>query len=390
MRKGLTICALALAFAACSQKRGEPLSLRIVRSEMARCPEASYLDGKGGELKWNYTTGLELLSFLDVYEDCGDETILDYVDAWYDAIIAEDGTVGANYKRSKHNIDHICPARTLFTLNRLRPRDKYSKAEDFIFAQLQEQPRTEAGAFWHKDVYPNQVWLDGLYMGEPFYAEYIASRGLGSLWDDVALQFEVAAARTYDPATGLWRHAWDESRSMFWADSVTGQSAHCWGRALGWYTVALTDVLELFPEEHPRRHALENILKGILEVLPLWADADTHMWYQVLDRPGAEGNYLESTCSAMFVYSYLKAARRGEVDGDYAASLFRSLRDTFIREDEGGLVSLTNCCSVAGLGGKQMRKGDYDYYINEPVCDNDPKGMGALIRAALIYEADYE
>ena len=388
MKRILTICAALCAILGCSPKE-DPLSVRLVRSEMERCPEASFLDGKGGELKWNYTTGLELMSFVDVYEEYGDEDVLDYVDAWYDAIIADDGTVGANYRRAKHNIDHICPARTLFALEEYRPTEKYTLAQDFIFGQLREQPRTDAGAFWHKDVYPGQVWLDGLFMGEPFYSEYIYSRGLDSLWNDVALQFEVAAEKTYDPATGLWRHAWDETRSMFWADPATGQSAHCWGRALGWYTMALTDVLDVFPVEHPRRAALDSILNRILVTLPLYADPQTHMWYQVLDRPGAEGNYLESTCSAMFVYSYLKAfaCSRTEVD---ARDLFRRLVDTFVREDPDGLLSLTSCCAVAGLGGNEMRKGDYDYYIHEKIVDNDPKGMGPLIRAAVLYVEDLE
>jgi unsaturated rhamnogalacturonyl hydrolase len=191
-----------------------------------------------------------------------------------------------------------------------------------------------------------------------------------------------------DPATGLLRHAWDESRNMFWANPETGQSDHAWGRALGWYMMALVDVLDWVPENHPAGTELKNILCTLLDKLQEYDDPATGMWYQVLDCPGREGNYIESTCSAMFTYTYLKAADKGYAPQykTYARKLYRKLVKTFIREEKDGTITLTECCAVAGLGGKENRRGDYDYYINEKKCDNDPKGVGPFIWASLIYE----
>ena len=264
---------------------------------------------------------------------------------------------------------------------------------DSIYLQVGSQPRTEAGAFWHKKIYPSQVWLDGLYMGEPFYAEYSATR-LNSThekyvnFDDIADQFRISYSKCYDYATGLLRHAWDETGSMFWSDPYTGQSAHSWGRAMGWYAMALVDVLDWMPEDHPARPDMLGILHSILETLPRYADKKTGMWYQVLDSPGREGNYIESTCSAMFAYTYLKAVEKGYEPQyeKYAKRLYRSLVKTFIREETDGSITLTQCCAVAGLGGKENRSGDYDYYIHEKITENDPKGVGPFIWASLIYE----
>ena len=384
MKRFLLIVAALCLLVSCRQ---EPLSRRMMESEMGRCPTAAELDGMAGRLKWNYTTGLELLSFLDASDES-----LEYVDSWYDAIIREDGSVGANYKLGNYSLDHVCPARTLFKLYELTGREKYRAAMDSIYRQIKLQPRTEAGAFWHKKIYPYQVWLDGLYMGEPFYAEYSAKylndSEISTNFDDIALQFRVAYDKCYDPATGLLRHAWDESRSMFWANPETGQSDHAWGRALGWYMMALVDVLDWVPENHPAGTELKNILCTLLDKLQEYDDPATGMWYQVLDCPGREGNYIESTCSAMFTYAYLKAADKGYAPQykQYARKLYRKLVKTFIREEKDGSITLTECCAVAGLGGKENRRGDYEYYINEKKCENDPKGVGPFIWASLIYE----
>lgn len=408
MRRFVLIFAALSALFACDR---QPLSRRMMESEMRRCPTAADLDGMAGRLKWNYTTGLELLSFLDSGpsatgkgQACDPQgadsaciarpkaSALQYVDAWYDSIIREDGSVGANYKLSNYSLDHVCPARTLFNLYDQTGREKYRAAMDSIYRQIKLQPRTEAGAFWHKKIYPYQVWLDGLYMGEPFYAEYSAKylndSEISANFDDIALQFRVAYDKCYDPATGLLRHAWDESRSMFWANPESGQSDHAWGRALGWYMMALVDVLDWVPENHPAGTELKNILCTLLDKLQEYDDPATGMWYQVLDCPGREGNYIESTCSAMFTYVYLKAAAKGYAPeyGKYARRLYRKLVKTFIREEKDGTITLTECCAVAGLGGKENRRGDYDYYINEKKCENDPKGVGPFIWASLYNE----
>ena len=365
MRKLFLLSVFVLA--ACSA--GAPLSRRVVRSEMARCPEASYIDGQEGNLKWNYTTGLELKAFLDVYDVYGGEDLLEYVDAWYEAIIGEDGVI-YKYKKSNFSTDHICPGRTLFQLYDLTGKQKYRAAMDTLYSQLQDQPRTPEGGFWHKQVYPDQMWLDGLYMAQPFYAEYTRRFVADSL---------------QRAETGLLRHAWDSSHQMFWCNPETGQSDHAWGRALGWYCMALVDVVDILPDG-PYKDALIGILNNLYQVLPLYADARTGMWYQVLDSPYREGNYLEATCSAMFVYAWLKGCRLGFLGNlGGAVQAYDSLLSTFVSEED-GLVNLNQCCEVAGLGGKDNRRGDYDYYINERVRANDPKGIGPLIWAALEYE----
>ena len=374
-----------LALAACTAKA--PLSVEVVRSEMARCPEASYIDGLEGKLKWNYTTGLELKAILDASPDA-----LEYVDAWYDAIIDSAGVI-YKYKKSNYSQDHICPGRTLFSLYDLTGKEKYRVAMDSLYSQLLSQPRTPEGGFWHKQVYPEQMWLDGLYMAEPFYAEYTARyeapERRDSCFRDILHQFLTVAAGTYDPETKLYRHAWDSSHAMFWCDPETGQSAHAWGRALGWYCMAIVDTLPYIPSETEGYDAVLAILRGIYAVLPAYADPATGMWYQVLDRPGVEGNYVEATCSAMFTYALLKGIRLGYLDGEllpYARETYEKLVATFVRTDADGLVHLDRCCEVAGLGGKDARSGDYDYYIHEKVRSNDPKGIGPMIWAALEYE----
>lgn len=386
-QKSLSGLVTLFVLAACTA--GTPLSERVVLSEMARCPEASFLDGQEGKLKWNYTTGLELKAILDVYSECGEASFLNYVDAWYDAIIDSCGTI-YKYKKSNYSQDHICPGRTLFDLYDITGKEKYRMAMDTLYSQLQSQPRTPEGGFWHKQIYPDQMWLDGLYMAEPFYTEYTRRYVTDSLqrernYGDIVFQFVTAYNRTYDPETALLRHAWDASRKMFWCNPETGQSDHAWGRATGWYVMALVDVIEIIPDG-AYKDTLIGILNNLYQVLPLFADSATGMWYQVLDRPYAEGNYLEASCSAMFVYSWLKACRLGILGNrEGAVQAYQSLLKTFVTE-ENGLVNLNRCCEVAGLGGKDNRRGDYEYYINERVRANDPKGIGPLIWAALEYE----
>lgn len=390
-------CTLLLA--ACTPR--VPLYQAVVESEMQRHPQASYIDGLQGKLKWNYTTGLELAAMLDVAEAAGGEIfatqqdtlqakILAYVDAWYDAIISDDGTI-YKYKKSNYSLDHICPGRTLFRLYDITGRQKYRATMDTLYSQLRSQPRTEEGGFWHKQIYPGQMWLDGLYMAQPFYAEYTRRyvddpSERAANFADIARQFIIVAEHTYDPATGLYRHAWDSTRQMFWCDPVTGQSDHAWGRALGWYMMALADVLPLLPEDTPGRERMLEIFRSLCETLPLYTDPATGMWYQVLDCPGRTGNYVEATASAMFVYAMAKGSRLGYVDCyPYVRDAYKKLQKTFVSRED-GRVNLNQCCEVAGLGGKDNRRGDYDYYINEKICSNDPKGIGPLIWAALELE----
>lgn len=390
MKRTATILLGIALLASCGKPAPEPMSVRMVRSEMARCQDGTYLDFCEGKINWNYTPGLEMKAFLDVYETYGGDDILQYVDDWYGLCIGDDGHVKYYYK-GDYTVDKVCPARTLYQLYDDTGKEKYRMAIDSMMTRLLAHPRTSEGAFWHKTVYPYQVWLDGLYMAEPFYTEYTVryAEDKEAAWADIVNDFVVAARHTYDPATKLYRHAWDETRSMFWCDPETGQSQHCWGRALGWYCMALVEVLEKMPEGTAGRGQLLEILRGIVDVLPSFADPQTGMWYQVLDCPGREGNYLEATCSAMFSYTLLKGVRLGFLDSsleDYARKVYDGLVATFITEDENGLLSINQCCSVGGLGGKDNRMGDYAYYLSEPVRSNDPKGVGPFIWASLEME----
>lgn len=389
MKKCLTILACALLLASCHTA---PLSVEMVRSQMTRCPEAALLDYGSGKLKWSYTPGLELKAYLDVYETYGGQEIYDYVHAWYDEAVQPDGSI-QTYSLDKYNVDLICPGRSLFYFYDKTGEEKYLKAIELLKSQLDTHPRTTEGALWHKKIYPHQVWLDGVYMAMPFYAEY-ASRYLqgedrDAAFREIAGEFKVAAAHTHDSGTGLWRHAWDESHSMFWCDPETGQSQHCWGRALGWMAMAAVEVLDFLPADMPEQAELVALLREICEVLPKWADPESGMWYQVLDQPGREGNYLEATCSSMFCYTYLKGVRKGWLDASllpYAKDLYSRLCEEFLTTSDDGLISLEQCCAVGGLGGSNNRMGDYAYYLSEPVRPNDSKGVGPFIWASLEME----
>ena len=396
--KRLLIAVAVLGMAACSSGSGalydSPVSLavRMAESEIARNPSPAMLDGiPAGKVKWNYTTGLELLAIRDAGEAWNRPDFIAYADRYYDTIVQADGSV-LTYSRAKYNLDHICPGRALFSLYNRTGEQRYAQVLDTLYAQLRAQPRNFDGGFWHKAVYPHQMWLDGLYMAEPFYAEYAMTHLTGAALDDavadIVNQFVTVGKHTWDPATGLYRHAYDDSREMFWCDSISGQSAHAWCRAMGWYAMAIVETMQYLGKNDATR-PMQAILERIYDVLPKYADPRTGMWYQVLDQPGREGNYLESTGSVMFVYAQLKAVRLGylpEEMREEALHRYEQFVDRFIRENADGTISMTDCCAVAGLGGKQRRSGTFEYYISEPVIVNDCKGVGPFIWASLEYD----
>lgn len=396
--KRLLIAVAVLGMAACSSGSGalydSPVSLavRMAESEIARNPSPTMLDGiPAGKVKWNYTTGLELLAIRDAGEAWDRPDFIAYADRYYDTIVQADGSV-LTYSRAKYNLDHICPGRALFSLYNRTGEQRYAQVLDTLYAQLRAQPRNFDGGFWHKAVYPHQMWLDGLYMAEPFYAEYAMKNLSGAALDDavadIVNQFVTVGKHTWDPKTGLYRHAYDDSREMFWCDSISGQSAHAWCRAMGWYAMAIVETMQYLGKSDATR-PMQAILERIYDVLPRYADPQTGMWYQVLDQPGREGNYLESTGSVMFVYAQLKAVRLGylpEEMREEALRRYEQFVDRFIRENADGTISMTDCCAVAGLGGKQRRSGTFEYYISEPVIENDCKGVGPFIWASLEYD----
>lgn len=365
----------------------QPWSVRMVESEMIRCPESWQLDFQP-KLKWDYCHGLELQAMLDVYDAYGDQKIYDYALAYADTMINADGSI-KTYKLEEYNIDRLNSGKFLFRIYEQSKDEKIKKAIDLLRSQIDTHPRNEDGGFWHKKIYPNQMWLDGLYMGAPFYAEYAFRNNRVNDYADVINQFITVARHTYDPQNGLYRHACDVSRKERWSDPVTGQSQHSWGRAMGWYAMAFVDALDFIPAHEANRDSMLTILNNVAAQVKRLQDAKTGLWYQVLDKSGEKGNYLESSCSAMFVYTLFKAVRKGYIDKSYlkvAIKGYQGILKNFIEVDKDGLVSITRACAVAGLGGKDYRMGDYTYYINETIRSNDPKAVGPFIMASLEWE----
>jgi unsaturated rhamnogalacturonyl hydrolase len=362
-------------------------SVRMAESEMVRNPSLWTVDFVA-EKKWNYTQGLMGLAFLRLNEVTGDERYYNYAKGYADSLIDENGNI-YKYNKENYNLDQINPGRMIFKLYDRSKDPRYEKVIRTLKEQLDSQPRITEGGFWHKKVYPDQMWLDGLYMSAPFYAEYAARYNRPEDFQDVINQFLIVARHTYDPATGLYRHAFDASKKMPWADSITGQAPHAWGRAMGWFSMAIVDVLDYIPEDQPRRGDLIIILQEMIEKLSEIQDQQTGGWYQVLDRSGDPGNYIETSCTAMFTYSILKGVRKGYLDARYldtAKKAYNGLIDNFITVDSEGLVTMSGICGVAGLGGNPYRDGSYEYYIGEVVRDNDPKGVGPFIMASLEHE----
>lgn len=359
-------------------------AVRIADSEMIRYPESWQLDFQP-TLKWDYCHGLELQAFLQLYDKTGDKKYLDYTKAYADTMILADGSI-KTYRLEEYNIDRLNSGKMLLHLYDLTGDEKVKKAIDLLRSQLDTHPRNDDGGFWHKKIYPHQVWLDGVYMGTPFLLEYASRYNRPEDYADGVNQILMAAKHTYDPANGLYRHACDVSKQMFWADPVTGQSKHSWGRALGWYAMAIVDALDYLPADQEGREQIMAILNNIAIQLKKIQDPDTGQWYQVLDRSGDPGNYVESSCSAMFIYALSKAVRMGYIDASYrdvAEKAFAGFLNEFIEFDDKGLMNITRACAVAGLGGKDNRSGDYDYYINELIRSNDPKVIGPFIMAVL-------
>ena len=389
MKKILLVACLALQ--ALCLKAGDPNSVRMVKSEMVRNPEAKTIDFVP-TWKWNYTQGLVLQAMLQTAEKHVEieSTIDRYVRQYLDSCVFADGTV-RNYKRTNYTLDHVNAAKMLIMAYEKYKDPRFKLALDTFYMQLQEHPRVAEGGFWHKKSYPHQMWLDGVYMEAPFYCEYamryLTGEAQARAFDDVVNQIMVVSRHAYDPENGLYRHAWDEAHEQAWADPKTGQSAHVWGRALGWYCMAMVDVLGFLPEGHAGRDSILSVLQPLCDRIKGLQDKDYGAWYQVMDEGQRDGNYLETSCTAMFAYTFIKGAQNGWLSDEYLEAgkqAYDDLNNFFIREEEDGTISITRVCAVAGLGGKPYRSGTYEYYIQEPVRDNDPKAVGTYIMTALL------
>lgn len=358
-------------------------SERLALTLMKKHPEAYQIDDKK-EPKWDYVHGLVLTSFEQLYKKTNNKKYLDYVKGYADATIIADGSI-PSYKFSNYNIDMIEAGNILFYLYDKTKEEKYLKALQTLRKQLAEHPRTSEGGFWHKKVYPNQMWLDGLYMGQPFYTHYTVKFENGKNLDDVALQFELIQKQALDSKTGLLYHGWDESKAMGWANKETGTSPNFWSRSLGWYAMALVDVLDYFPEDHPKHKELVLYLNQLAEALAKQQHS-SGLWYQVTDMGDKEGNYLEASGTAMFSYALAKGANKGYLPTKYkdvANKAFDGITRDLVKVSNEGDVIITQACAVAGLGGDPYRDGSYEYYVNEKKKDNDPKATGPFILAAL-------
>ena len=397
----------------------------LTYSEMKRVPK-SYLLDFSSKPKWSYVMGIELEGMLDTYLRYGGEDILKYCKEYTDTMIYADGNI-RGFNILDYNLDNIRTGHFVTRMYQKYPEQKNLLAMQLMMKQLKEQPRTIADkVFWHKAIYAYQVWLDGIFMGLPFRtltapitckpakntkaAKAKADKEIQAIYDDAVNQLKITYQRTLDPKTELNRHAYDETRKTFWADKETGLSQHCWGRAQGWYTMALVEVLDALPEDYARRGELIDLLKKDFDAILKWQDKKSGVWYQVMDSPKREGNYLESTCSSMFAYALLKAYRKGYVSEKYkdaGIKAYKGIIKNFIKVHPDKTISLTNCCSVAGLGPaatpeveaamkkinpkgsvneNTKRDGSYAYYLSEPIRDNDAKGIGPFLWASLEME----
>ena len=334
---------------------------------------------------WNYIDGCMMTSLYSIYQCTGDKKYLEFIDGFIDYYVSDDGSI-RGYELETYNVDNLNEGRVLFDLYRETGKAKYLKAIELLYRQVKEQPRTVTGNFWHKKIYPNQVWLDGLYMAQVFYTRYETEFGGGKNYEDIVSQFENVFAHMYDKRKKLYYHGWDCSKSAFWSDKQTGLSKSFWLRAVGWYTVGLVDAISYFAESAEKyRERLIKIFRQTAVGLENYIDPDKKMFWQVVDRGGEEGNYLETSGSAMIAYAMMKGARLGYLDKKFAKlgeEIFNGICKEYLTETDGKL-NLGGICLMAGLGPETNRRrdGTYGYYISEPVVENDAKGTGPFVMA---------
>lgn len=373
----------------------------LTYSEMKRVPH-SYLLDFSSKPKWSYVMGIEMEGMLDTYEHYkeGNNAILDYLKEYPAKMIDEKGNI-TGYKYEDFNLDNVRTAKFILRMHNLFPTKGTEKALKTLFKQLKNQPRTKEGVYWHKAIYANQVWLDGIFMGLPFYCNYAVQtmkpKKAEKYLNDAVDQMVKTDYRTYDEKTQLWKHAWDETHQQFWANKEDGKSQHCWARALGWYVMAMTECLDAMPENYARRQEVIDLLNKAMKSVVKYQDKKTGVWYDVLDVK-SDKNYLESTASSMFAYVLLKGYRKGYLSEEYlkaGVKAYNGILKQFIKVNADKTISLTRCCAVSGLGpgpGPYVKKpnykrdGSFEYYMSEPIRDNDAKGVGPFIWASLEME----
>lgn len=388
MKETFWVLALLMIFMGCqvgdeknNSTSTEKWSIKMANSVMSRYD--SLLKYDHGRIRWQYDVAyvgqaIDKLGHID-------DKYSKYLETYVDYFVQEDGSV-KKYKIEEYNIDRISPAKNVITLYKRTGLTKYRKAIDLHIQQMREHPKTQSGGYWHKKIYPNQIWLDGLYMASPFLAQYAKEFNAPEWFDEVTNEIKLAYKVTVDEGSGLLYHAYDESREQEWADSITGHSPHFWSRGMGWYMMAIVDVLDFLPKNHSDRDSIVAILKEVSTAVMKVRDPETGLWYQVLDRGGDAGNYIEGSGSSMFAYTFAKGAKNGYLENEYltiANDVFDSILSHLIVEEEDGLITMTNICGACGLGGKPYRDGSYEYYISEKVINNDTKGVAPFIMTAI-------
>ncbi len=352
-------------------------------SEMHRFPKAYQLD-HGKRLFFGYAQGVGCCAMLRMWRQTGERRYFDYVEAWADSLINEKGEIHL-YDMSTYNLDFINSGKVLFDVYRETGNEKYKKAMNELIKQLKRHPRTLEGGYWHKLIYQHQMWLDGLYMASPFMAQYGAEFNRPEWIDEAVKQFTLCHKHTYDAETGLYHHAWDESKSQRWANPETGHSPNFWGRSIGWWFMALVDALDYIPEGHSGRADMISWIQGLADTLPKYQDK-AGLWYQVIDQPNCEENFPEASVTSQCMYAYAKAVNKGYIDAKYKAvaeKAFKGLKDKLLVENADGTLTLTRCCQVGGLGGHPYRDGSFEYYIGEKMRDNDAKATGPFIMGCI-------
>jgi len=358
-------------------------SERMALSIMKRHPKAGQIDNVE-KPKWEYKPSFVLLSFQKLYKQTQKSKYNKYIKEYADTFIDSAGSI-SHYELKDYNIDLVNPGKLLFDLYKDTQDRRYLKAMQLLKKQLEGQPRTASGGFWHKKIYPNQMWLDGLYMETPFYTQYTTTFEDGKNLDDVANQITLIHANSFDSKTGLPFHAWDESKQIGWANKETGTSPTIWSRAVGWYMMALVDILDYFPKEHPKQKELVSYLNQIASDVAKKQDA-SGLWYQITDIGNKDGNYLEASGSAMFAYAFAKGVNKGYLPNRYkkrANSAFTGLLKNLVKVAQDGEVHLTQISHSAGLGGTPFRDGSNKYYVDAKKFEDNSIGVGSFILAAL-------
>jgi len=387
MKKFLTAGFVLITIIVSAQDK--PLSQQVAATVMTTWKDSFSL---GSRAKWSYDMGVILKGFEGIWRNTGDVKYYNYILKQMDFFVQDDGTI-KTYKPDEYNIDHINNGKLVLLLYRVTQKEKYLKAAKLLRDQLSTHPRTNEGGFWHKEIYPYQMWLDGLYMGAPFYAEYADLMHEDTAFNDVANQFIWMEKHARDAKTGLLYHAWDESKQQKWANKETGLSPLFWARAMGWYATALVDALDWFPGGHPKRKDLIGILNRLVNAIEKVQDPKTGLWLDILNYngPGKEKNYFEASASSQFVYAVAKGVRKGYLPAakiSIAKKGYNGIIKQFIKVESlpasqaGSQTNLHGTVKVSGLGGNPYRDGSFDYYMSEDVIVNDPKGIGAFLLAS--------